>query len=313
MQHSLKSWKPLLKHCQHHGIQPGEAHRLTLLCQQALQVVVGLQVGPGKALAATPAKLPIKTKPALPPRLTESASKPKATPRPRRSPLPAGTTSPRRSRTRTMRRYRSRSRSRRPTGGNYERRGSRPRNHQRSPLPRHGHTSRTSRPPSTSPRFTHPIYARSTMPRPSSPPTRTHRNRPHRGETRTIRTITGRDSLTNTGRHHSRLQSDSSNSLRLCSRPQEHRTTQGHQRGLFDREPGAHIQAKARPIRTASKSRSPQPEPEPPQAFDESLEMKIPPPPVDWSQLTAENWNKDKEKINHHLVKDLRGWIGQLW
>lgn len=39
--------------------------------------------------------------------------------------------------------------------------------------------------------------------------------------------------------------------------------------------------------------------------------MKIPPPPVDWSQLTAENWNKDKEKINHHLVKDLRGWIGQ--
>ena len=66
----------------------------------------------------------------------------------------------------------------------------------------------------------------------------------------------------------------------------------GTQIGLFDREPGVHIQAKARPTRPASKSRSPQPEPEPPHTLDESLEMKIPPsvdiPPVDWSQLTPE-------------------------
>ena len=243
------------------------------------------QVDPGKVLAATSAKLPIKAKPPLPPKLIGSTSKPKATPQPRRSPSLAGTTSPRRSRTRPTRRHRSRSRSRRPLSGNSGRRGSRPKNHQRSPLPRHGHTSRTSRPSSTSPRrFTHPIYARSTMPRSNSPPTRAHRNRPPRGRTRTIQTTTRIDSLTNTGRHHSRLRFDSPHSLRLCSRPREHRDTQGHQRGLFDREPGVHIQAKARPIRPASKSRSPQPEPEPPQAFDESLEMKIPPsvdiPPV---------------------------------
>ena len=279
------------------------------------------QGGHGKTLAVTPAKLPIKAKPPLPPKLTGLASKPKATPRPRRSPSLAGTASPRRSRRRPMKRYRSRSRSRRPTGGNHARRGSRPRNHQRSPLPRHGPASRTSRPTSTSPRrFTHPIYARSTMSRRHSPPTRAHRNRPYSGGTRTIRTPTGIDSLTNTGRHHSRLRSDSPNSFRLCSRPREHRDTQRHQRGLFDREPGVHIQAKARPTRPASKSRSPQPEPEPPHTFDESLEMKIPPsvdiPPVDWSQLTPElleYWNKDKEKNNLYLVKDLHGWTGQPW
>ena len=229
------------------------------------------QVGSVETSALTPAKLPIKAKPPLPPRLTGSASKPKATPRQRRSPSPAAAISPRRSRTRHMTSYRSRSRSRRPTGGNYERRSSRPRHHQRSTLPRQGHASRTSRPPSTSPRrFTHPIYARSTLPRHSSPPTRTNRNRPSRGDARTTMRITGRDSRPNTGRHHSRLRSDSPNSLRLCSRPREYRTKQGNQQGLFDRDPGVHIQAKARPTRPASRSRSPQPEPEPPQAFDES-------------------------------------------
>ena len=185
-----------------------------------------------------------------------------------------------------MRRYRSRSRSRRPTGGNYERRGSRPRNHQRSPLPRHGHTSRTSRPPSTSPRrFTHPIYARSTMPRHSSPPTRAHRNRPPRGGTRTTRTITGIDSLTNTGRHHSRLRSDSPNSLRLAQGLENIVLHKGNNEDFL-------TENQVFTFRPASKSRSPQPEPEPPQTFDESLEMKIPPsvdiPPVDWSQLTPE-------------------------
>ena len=65
--------------------------------------------------------------------------------------------------------YRSRSRSRRPTSGNYERRSSRRRHQQRATLPRQGHASRTFRHPSTSPRrFTHPIYARSTMSRHSS-------------------------------------------------------------------------------------------------------------------------------------------------
>ena len=188
-----------------------------------------------------------------------------------------------------MRRSRSRSRSRRPTG----RRGPRPRNHRRSPLPRHGPASRTSRPTSTSPRrLTHPIYERSTMSRRHSPPTRAPRHRPHSGGTRTIRTTTGNDSQRNVGRHHSRQGHDSPNSFRLCSKPREHRDTHRHQRGLFDREPGVHIQAKARPTRPVSKSRSPQPEPEPPHTLDESLEMKIPPsvdiPPVDWSQLTPE-------------------------
>ena len=254
------------------------------------------QVGPGEALAVTPAKLPIKAKPPLPPKLTGLAPKPKATPRSRRSPSLAGTTSPRRSRTRPRRRYRSRSRIGRLTVGQHARRGSRPRNHHRSPLPRHGPTSRTTRPTSTSPRrFTRPIYARSTMSRRHSPPTRAHRNRPYSGETSAIRTTTGIDSHTNTGRQHSRLRSDTSNSFRPRSRPREHREhrdPQRHQRGLFEREPGVHIQAKARPIRPASKSRSPQPEPEPPHTFDESLEMKIPPsvaiPPVDWSQLTPD-------------------------
>ena len=143
---------------------------------------------------------------------------------------------------------------------------------------------RTSRPPSTSPRrFTHPIYARSTMPRHSSPPTRAHRNRPPRGGTRTTRTITGIDSLTNTGRHHSRLRSDSPNSLRLAQGLENIVLHKGNNEDFL-------TENQVFTFRPASKSRSPQPEPEPPQTFDESLEMKIP-PSVDHSTCRLEPVN----------------------
>lgn len=46
------------------------------------------QVGSVEISALNPSKLPIKAKPPLPPRLTRSAPKPKATPRQRRSPSP---------------------------------------------------------------------------------------------------------------------------------------------------------------------------------------------------------------------------------
>ena len=138
------------------------------------------------------------------------------------------------------------------------------------------------------------------MSRHSSPTTRPERNRPaHKDVPSTIR-INERESRTNTGKHHSRHRPDPSTSLRLRSRSREHRTRQRNQRGLFEREPGVHIRAKARPTTPAPRPGTPQPEPEPPQTFAESLEMVIPAsvdiPPSDWSQLSPELQEQGQEE-----------------
>ena len=93
---------------------------------------------------------------------------------------------------------------------------------------------------------------------------------------------------------------DPSATLRLRSRSREHRTKQRTQRGLFGRETGVQIRAKARPTTPAAGSGTPQPEPEPPQTFDDSLEMVIPAsvgiPPSDWSQLSPELQEQGQEE-----------------
>ena len=141
---------------------------------------------------------------------------------------------------------------------------------------------------------------RSTMLRHSSPTTRSGRSRPtYQDVLPTIR-INERESRANTGKHHSRNRPDPSATLRLRSRSREHRTKQRTQRGLFGRETGVQIRAKARPTTPAAGSGTPQPEPEPPQTFDDSLEMVIPAsvgiPPSDWSQLSPELQEQGQEE-----------------
>ena len=215
--------------------------------------------------AVQPSTLPIKAKPPLPPQTIQSTSQQQDIPY-LRDPLPhRETLSSRRTRSRSRNRHRKRPRSRSPSHrfhhGNYDRKSSNTRQSQSASSSRPGPPVTAYRPSSSSTRnFAHPIYARSTMSRRSSPPTR---------------------------------------SIRMRSRSPEHRTRHRTTRGLFEREPGVHIQAKARPRMTRSRSGTPQPEPEPPQAFDESFEMQIPSsmdiPLADWSQLSPEHPDHGQE------------------
>ena len=84
------------------------------------------QAGIGEASALNPSRLPIKAKLPLPPKLAQSAQKPTATPRRRRSHSPQDALPSRRSRTRHRPIYRSRSHSHRHTRGSYEEKGSGP-------------------------------------------------------------------------------------------------------------------------------------------------------------------------------------------
>ena len=222
--------------------------------------------------ALQPSTLPIKAKPPLPPQAIQSTSQQQDIPY-FRDPLPHRETLPsRRTRSRSRKRHRKRQRSRSPSHrfhhGNYDRKCSDTRQSQPASSSRRGPPVTVYRPSSTSTRnFAHPIYARSTMSRRSSPPTR---------------------------------------SIRIRSRSPEHRSRQRTTRGLFERAPGVHIQAKARPRMTRSRSGTPQPEPEPPQTLDESFEMQIPTsidiPLADWSQLSPEHpdhGQEDDEPIVH--------------
>ena len=215
--------------------------------------------------ASQPSTLPIKAKPPLPPQTIQP------TPHQqdgsyRRDLPPQRTTLPRRrtttgSRERQKKRHRSRSPSHRSLRGNPTRQSSDNRQTQPASSSKREPPLTVYRISSSSTRnFDHPIYARSTMARRSSPLTRSTRRR-----------------------------------SRSPRRPYRQSTT----RGLFERAPGLHIQAKARPTRTRSRSGTPQPEPEPPQTVEEPFEMQIPNstdiPLTDWSQLSPEHRDQDQD------------------
>ena len=216
------------------------------------------QAGTGEASIPNPPKLPIKAKPPLPPKLAQSAQV---------FPLHLDEEDHVHHRMLYLREdleqdigqsTRSRSHSHRPTRGSYGEKCSGPRHSHTATSSRQGLPSRTSRPPPSSTRdFARPIYERSTMLRHSSPTTRSGRSRPtYRDVLPTIR-INERESRANTGKHHSRNRPDRSATLRLRSRSREHRTKQRNQRGLFEREPGVQIRAKARPTTPAAGSGTP--------------------------------------------------------
>ena len=214
--------------------------------------------------ASQPSTLPIKAKPPLPPQTIQPTPHQqdgsyRRDPPLQRETLPRRTTSG--SRKRHKKRHRSRSPSHRSLRGNPTRQSSDNRQSQPASSSKREPPLTVYRTSSSSARnFAHPIYARSTMSRRSSP-------------------------LARSTRRHSRSP----------KRPYRQSTT----RGLFERAPGLHIQAKARPTRTRSRSGTPQPEPEPPQTVEESFEMQIPNsidiPLADWSQLSPEHRDQDQD------------------
>ena len=309
MQHLLGSWKLWLKRSKHHGRSHSKVHLVILFWHRALQslwyphllYLLRWHLQPwtnlNKLVLGRPLFLILPSyQSPLPPKLAQSAQDFTATSRRRRSRSPQDALPSRRSRTRHRPIYRSRSHSHR-----LWREGFRAQAFPHSYISSQGLPSRTSRPPPSSTRdFAHPIYERSTMLRHSSPTTRSGRSRPtYQDVLPTIR-INERESRANTGKHHSRNRPDPSATLRLRSRSREHRTKQRNQRGLFGRENGVEIRAKARPTTPAAGSGTPQSEPEPPQTFDEPLEMVIPAsvdiPPSDWSQLSPELQEQGQEE-----------------
>ena len=216
--------------------------------------------------------LPVKAKPPLPPQSIQSTLHQQDGLR--HGDLPSQrTTLPRRRTTPGSRESKKRHRSRRSRSPSH--RSSRGKSSKQNPDNRHAQpaSSSTREPPLTVYRtsssstiiyntrnFDHPIYSRTTMMRRRSPLPRSTRRRSR-------------------------------------SPRQQHR--QSTTPGLFERVPGLHIQAKARPTRTKSRSGTPQPEPEPPQHTDQPFEMQIPDytdiPLTDWSQLSPEHRDQDPD------------------
>ena len=174
------------------------------------------QVGSVEISALNPSKLPIKAKPPLPPRLTRSAPKPKATPRQRRSPSPDAVYLPEDPEQGlwqvTDQEVALEDQQVETMSGEVQDPDT---NKEllylaKDMLPEHSDIHQPALDDSPTLSMQGPLC------RDTVPPTRANRNRPsHRDTTPTMR-ITGRDSHPNTGRHHSRLRPDSPSSLRLC-------------------------------------------------------------------------------------------------